>query len=138
MSIEDIARELYQAFNDRAVDQYAHRYYHPDCVLVDGPTGQESYGPEGIIQNANMWTTAFPDGSATVVEVNVSGNVVTTIFRGRGTFTGELMTPDGNIPGNGKALDLEFEDILEFEDDLVVRNETHYDMQEMMRQLGLG
>ena len=138
MSIEDIARKFYQTFNSRDIEPFANQYVHEDCVIIDGPTGMESYGPEGMIESAQMWMNAFPDAKATVVDMNVSGNVVTTIFRGQGTFTGEMPSPEGNISGTGQRLDMEFEDILEFEDGMVVRNETNYDMGNMMEQLGLG
>lgn len=138
MSIQDIAQQLYESFNNRAVEQYAKQYFHPNAVIIDVPTGQESHGPQGIVENATMWTTAFPDGKIKIVDMKVSGNVVTTIFRGQGTFTGKFMTPEGSIPGNGRKLDLEFEDILEFQEGKIIHNETRYDMQAMMQQLGLG
>ena len=138
MSIDDIARQFYESFNDRNIEEIANQYIHEDCVSIDGPTGIESYGPEGSIESAHMWMTAFPDGKIKILETSVSGNMVTTIFRAQGTFTGEMMSPDGNIPGTGKMLDLEFEDVLEFEDGMIVRNETHYNINDMMSQLGLG
>jgi predicted ester cyclase len=138
MSLEDLARQFYQAFNDRNIEEVAHQLVHPDCVLIDSPTGQESYGPEGAIESSMVWMNAFPDGRVKVMEMNVSGNVVTTYFHAEGTFTGDMMTPEGTIPGNGKKLSLDFEDILEFEGNMVVRNESNYDMGYMLQQLGLG
>ena len=138
MSHEDIARQYYEAFNKRNIEETAHRLVHPDCVIIDNPTGMEAYGPEGAIDSATVWMTAFPDGKVKILEMNVDGNVVTTIFHAEGTFTGEMMTPDGAVPGNGRKLSLDFEDIIEIEGGMIVHNETNYDMGSMMSQLGLG
>jgi hypothetical protein len=62
MSLEDLAGQFYQAFNDRNIEEVARQLVHPDCVLIDNPTGQESYGPEGAIESSMVWMNAFPDG----------------------------------------------------------------------------
>jgi predicted ester cyclase len=81
----------------------------------------------------------LPDLKGTLIEHKVNGNQVTTRVQGRGTFTGVLQTPQGQVPGNGKKLDLEYQVNSEFnEAGKIVRAEFSYDMQAFAKQLGLG
>ena len=136
---EEIAQQLVDSFNDRTYAQNAAQYFSPDSVHVDLPTGQESYGVEGGIQSSDVWVQAFPNAHAEVISHDVQGNTVATTIRGTGTFDGQMMTPDGSvIPGNGAALDLDYQQTITVEGGMVVRVEANYDMQAMMGQLGLG
>ena len=50
-----------------------------------------------------------------------------------------MQTPQGSIPGNGRPLDIEYQADQEFNDEgKIVRFVVNYDMQDFMRQLGLG
>ena len=81
----------------------------------------------------------MPDLKGTLIEHKVNGNTVTTRVRGQGTFTGTLHTPQGDVPGNGKKLDLEYQAETEFNDaGKIVHAVFDYDMQAFARQLGLG
>jgi predicted ester cyclase len=114
-------------------------YFTEDTMIVDVPTGQQNQGIEAAIMSSAVWEQAFPDASAEVVNVEVNGNTVATTIVGRGTFTGQMMMPDGSvIPGNGSTLDLDYVQTIEVEGNTVVRLEANYDMQDMMSQLGLG
>jgi predicted ester cyclase len=136
---EEIAQQLVDDFNDRTYAQNAARYFAPDCVNVDLPTGQELYGIEGAIQSTDVWVQAFPDAYAEVVSHDVQGNTVTTTIRASGTFDGQMMLPDGTvIPGSGQPLEMEYRQTITVEDGMVVRVEASYDMQNMLSQLGLG
>jgi hypothetical protein len=73
------------------------------------------------------------------VEHKVNGNKVTTRVHGQGTFTGTLNTPQGAVSGNGNSLDIEYLLEQEFNDaGKLVRFVVDYDMQDFMRQLGVG
>jgi len=136
---EEIARMSVDDFNNRTYRQNAPSYIAEDCVSFDEPTGMESYGVEGANQSNDVWVTAFPDASAEIISIESDGNVVTAKVIGRGTFTGEMMTPDGStIPGNGSTMELAYTQIAEFEDGMIVRLTAQYDMNDMMMQLGLA
>lgn len=81
----------------------------------------------------------MPDLKGRAVEHKVNGNKVTTRVHGKGTFTGTMYTPQGNLPGNGNSLDIEYQLEQEFNDaGKLVRFAVDYDLQDFMRQLGLA
>jgi predicted ester cyclase len=57
--------------------------------------------------------------------------------RVRGTHTGPLTTPEGEIPATGRRLDLPFADILQVRGDKFSLLHVYFDRLEMMNQLGL-
>ena len=60
-------------------------------------------------------------------------------MRGQGNFTGTMVTPQGSMPGNGNPVDIEYQIEQEFNDaGKVTRFAVDYDMQDFMRQLGMG
>jgi predicted ester cyclase len=137
MSVQDVARMHHEGFNNRSFESNARNYIADNYIGVDEPTGLEDHGLEGYKRYARNWIAAFPDGKINVVNQQVSGNRVITSFRGVGTFNGQLQTPQGTVPGNGRRLDLEFHEELEIQNNKIVHSSTSYDMQEMMRQLGI-
>jgi hypothetical protein len=136
---QEIAQQLIDNFNNRTYQEETGKYYTDDTVFVDLPTEREDMGIEAGIQSFDVWVQSFPDAHAEVVSHEVNGDTVTTSIRGTGTFTGQMTAPDGSfIPGNGSSLDLDFMQTFHVEGGMVVRQETDYDMQAMMSQLGLN
>jgi predicted ester cyclase len=139
MDVKQLAQDSVDMFNDRSFRQKAKDVMDSNVVVSDGPTGQEMRGPDGYVQYSEGFVTAIPDLTGTVIEHNVSGNKVTTRVLGQGTFTGTLQTPQGNVPGNGNPVEIEYQIEQEFNDaGKAVRFAVNYDMQDFMRQLGIG
>jgi hypothetical protein len=63
---------------------------------------------------------------------------VITTFCGQGAFTGQFQTPQGTAPGNGRKVDVEFREEADIANDKITRLSISYDIQELMRQLGLA
>ncbi len=137
MSVQDVARMHYEAFNNRTFQANAKKYVDEHLASIDEATGREEHGVQGYVQGTQRWVTAFPDAHIEVVKQQVSGNRVISTLRGTGTFTGQLETPQGTIPGNGRKLDMEFREELEIQNNKMVFSRLSYDMQTMMRQLGI-
>lgn len=139
MDVKQLAQANADAFNDRSFRQKAKDMLDANAVIIDGPTGQELHGPDGYVQYSEGFVSAMPDIKGTVVEHKVNGNKVTSRIHGHGTFTGTMQTPQGSVPGNGKSLDIEYRVEQEFNDaGKIVRFAVNYDMQDFMRQLGVG
>ena len=139
MDVKQLAQASIDTFNDRSFRQKAKDLLDPNVVVLDRPTGRELRGVDGYVQFNEGFVTAMPDIKGTAIEHKVSGNKVTSRVRGQGTFTGQLQTPQGNVPGNGNRLELEYQVEQEFNDvGKIVRFAADYDMQEFMRQLGVG
>jgi len=139
MDVKQLAQDTVDSFNDRSFREKAKESADANIVVIDRPTGQELHGVDGFIQYSEGFVTAMPDLKGTAVEHNVNGNKVTTRVHGKGTFTGTMATPQGNVPGNGNPLDIEYQLEQEFNDaGKLVRFAVDYDMQDFMRQLGMA
>ena len=139
MDVKQLAQDTVDSFNDRSFREKAKEAADANVVVIDGPTGQELHGADGFVQYSEGFVTAMPDLKGTAIEHKVNGNKATTRVHGKGTFTGTLYTPQGTFPGNGNALDLEYQLEQEFNDaGKLARFAVDYDMQDFMRQLGLG
>ena len=139
MDVKQLAQDTVDSFNDRSFRQKAGEVADANIVILDKPTGQELHGVDGFVQYSEGFVAAMPDLKGTALEHNVSGNKVTTRVHGQGTFTGTLQTPQGPVTGKGNPLDLEYQLEQEFNDaGKLVRFVVDYDMQDFMKQLGLG
>ena len=68
-----------------------------------------------------------------------SGDWITVITRITGTFTGEMMLPDGTVvPPTGKAFDLDFGQTGKWHGDLLVDISAFWDSALQAQQIGLG
>jgi predicted ester cyclase len=138
MDVKALAQVGVDSFNDRSFREKAKDLMDPNVVVMDTPTGQELHGPDGYIQLSEGFINAIPNLKGTAIEHKVNGNMVTSRIRGQGNFTGTLQTPQGNVPGNGNPVDIEYQIEQEFNDEgKVVRFATNYDMQDFMHQLGM-
>ena len=139
MDITDLAQNTVDMFNDRSFRQKAQEVANPNIVVSDKPTGQEFRGVDGFLQYSEGFVTAIPDLQGTALEHTVEGNKVTTRVRGQGTFTGTMQTPQGDVTGNGNPVDIEYRLMQVFnEEGRLVHFTVDYDMQDFMRQLGMG
>ncbi len=140
MSPAELAKQGHEAFNDRSFLQGNVGFAAPDVYIFNAANGLEYHGQEGYVQFGRDWLMIMPDARvASYANQEVDGNTVYTTFIGKGTFSGQLPTPDGQmIPGNGNALELEFYEEIEVENGEIVRITLNCDVPEMMRQLGLG
>lgn len=139
MDVKKLAQDTVDMFNDRSFRQKAKDVADANIVVKDSPTGQELHGVDGFVQYSEGFVTAMPDLKGTAIEHKVNGNKVTTRVHGQGTFTGNMVTPQGTVPGNGNTFDLEYQLEQEFNDaGKLVRFTVSYDMQDFMRQLGMA
>jgi len=134
---EGLARRIHEAWNERKFDEIADAMA-PDGTLTMVGSGDVFEGAEGARKYNETWADAFPDGRLTVDRVIASGDHVAVEFTGRGTHTGTLATSMGDIPATGRAVTLQFCDLMEFENGKVRRQRSYFDTGSMMAQLGLG
>lgn len=131
-----IARTVYEAFNDRDFER-ASALMSDDGEWVNVPTDERFEGRDGIRRDLEQWANAFPDGRVEITRVRAGDDWAVVEFTGRGTNTGPLATPAGEMPATGRRVELPFCDVLDIRDGKIFRGRSYFDMASMMRQLGL-
>ena len=95
-------------------------------------------GPEGHMQMAKGFATAFPNFKHVVERCIESGDLITCEGRFVGDHTGPLMTPDGQtIPATNKHVDFAFLGMAEVKGGKVANVHVYFDNMGFMQQLGL-
>ena len=131
-----LVRSVYTAYNDREFDRAA-------AVVTDNyewlmtPTGQVFHGGDGMREYLAGWAEGFPDSQVEVTNVIVGENQAVVEFTGRGTHSGTLATPMGDIEATGQQAELHFCDVYEIADGKLRRGRSYFDLATLMRQLGV-
>jgi predicted ester cyclase len=95
-------------------------------------------GRKAIAENQAAFLRAMPDISMEFTLILISGNHIA--FEGifKGTFTGPLASPEGDIPPTGRSVKAGFAFIARVNTDgLVEEDRTYFDNLDFMKQLGL-
>ena len=134
-------RRGYDAFNAHQSDpnwlNYATEDAAEECEVIDIPSGMVFHGPDGLKQFLLSFSTAFPDSRVEVTSVFATEEHAVVEFIGRGTHTGVLHSPAGDIPPSGRRFELHFCDVYQLRDRKIVRHATYYDALGFMQQLGV-
>src|ERR1700746_4086487 len=115
--------------------------HHPDMVAHITGLAEPIYGSEAHSAAMRQFLQSFPD-----MHVNTpypiqfgDGDWITVVTNVTGTFTGEMVLPDGKvIAPTGKAFDLEFGQTTKWKGDRIVMIAAFYDTALQRRQLGLA
>jgi steroid delta-isomerase-like uncharacterized protein len=130
-----IATRTYEAWNDRDFDTFSEVL--ADGVLIVAGSGDRFEGREGARQFAEMWANGFPDGRITIDNVVDGGDQVVIQFTGRGTQTGTLVGPMGEIPATNRPIQLQLCDVWQLENGTAKTVTTYFDTGSLLAQLGL-
>ncbi len=128
-----IVRELYSAWNKKDMGRVA-SLATADARVTNVATGARL----GFREDAEVWSTAFPDGEIQAMNVVAQGDCVIAECVGRGTHNGPLKTPAGDIPATGRRVELQFVDCYKLRNGKIVESRIYFDMVSMMTQLGLS
>jgi ketosteroid isomerase-like protein len=129
------------AFNARdfaAVDAV----HHPDMVAFITGNAQPIYGRVAHAAAMQQMLRIFPDVHVHSDPYPIrfgSGDWITVVTRVTGTFTGQMVLPDGKvIAPTGKKFDVEFGQTSKWDGDLLVEISAFWDAALQARQIGLG
>lgn len=140
MSAQDnaaLARRLYDSINAR--DPEAGGALIPeDCEWLEVPTGIRYRGPDGWRENLAFWLGAFPDGRVEITNLVAAEDGVAVEYTGRGTNTGPLATPEGEVPATGRSVEMSFCDVWEVRSGRIAGGRSYFDLAALMGQLGLA
>jgi predicted ester cyclase len=108
-----------------------------DCEVINVPSATTSRGPDGYKQLVLFFADAFPGSSTEITNLFATEDQVAVEFTGRGTNTGPLHLPTGDLPATGRPLDLQFCELLRVRGAKIVSLHIHFDALTFMQQLGL-
>jgi predicted ester cyclase len=93
-------------------------------------------GAADVITAWKGWAAAFPDSKATFEAAHISGNTVILELTWRGTQSGPLRTPSGEIPATGRKIEMRACQIVDVADGKARGIRQYLDLATMMAQLG--
>lgn len=128
-----IVRGAYEAWNAKDLDRAA-SFAASDARITSVPFGTKLSYRE-YIEN---WATAFPDGQIDVQNLVAQGDCVIAEFTGRGTHTGVLKAPTGDVSPTGRRAELGFVEVYRIRNGKIAEGRMYFDAATMMRQLGIG
>ena len=128
------------AFNDRDFE-VVDAVHHPDMVAFIPGNAEPIYGRVAHTAAMRQLIRMFPD-----IHVHTpypiqfgSGDWITVVTNATGTFTGEMILPDGKaISPTGKAFDLEFGQTTKWVGDQLLWISAFFDSALQARQIGLA
>lgn len=126
-------REIYDAWNAKDLDRCL-SYAHPDARVVNVPFGATLTLRE-YIEN---WARAFPDGKIELTNLVVQGDKAVAEFTGRGTHTGPLKGPTGDLPATQRRVELRCVESYLFRGGKVAELRAYFDSFSIFTQLGVG
>jgi steroid delta-isomerase-like uncharacterized protein len=122
-------------FNNHDIDGFASVL--TDDVVFQAPGGARGEGKQACVEFYGSWMNAFPDAHVDVHAVHFVDDVAVE----EGTFTGThrdvLHSPAGDIPPTGRAVSIDYIQVLRFRDGKHASFNLMFDQVAMLEQLGL-
>ncbi|QNJ94773.1 ester cyclase [Mycolicibacterium fluoranthenivorans] len=137
MSSAPVLRELALAFN--AGDWSKLReMVSDDVVVVDIASGGDtSTGADAFVTGDQNWRNAFSDFAVEILSIVGDATHAAGDFILRGTHTGPMPTPWGDVAATGRKVELPFVMFCEVADGKVTVIRDHYNPALAMAQIGV-
>ena len=100
--------------------------------------GCEGKGKAACVEFYGGWIEAFPDAHVEVTGVHIIDDVAVEEGTFTGTHDGVLRGPTGDVPPTGRAVRLDYIQVLRFRDGRHVSFNLTFDRLMMLEQLGLA
>ena len=123
------------AFNAHDMDTFAETM--SDDVIVTAP-GVRIEGKAAAVHFYRGWIQAFPDAQVTITAVHILDDVAIEEGVFSGTHRGVLHSPAGDLPPTGRAVSVEYIQVLRVVDDKTVWFNLVFDRLAMLEQLGVA
>ncbi|MGN6170612.1 MAG: ester cyclase [Solirubrobacteraceae bacterium] len=108
-----------------------------DDVAFQAPGGMSGQGKPACVEFYGGWLAAFSDGHVEVHAIQIIDDLAVEEGTFSGTHNGLLRTPTGDIPPTGRAVSVEYIQVLRFRDGKHVSFNLMFDRLQMLKQLGL-
>jgi len=137
VDLKKVADDVLKAVNSGDAAAVA-RLYTEDAIMIMPGEPEPIRGRKAIEENQAAFFRAMPDFNVEFPLILTSGDHITFEGVARGTFTGPLASPEGEIPPTGSSVEFKFVFIAKVtQEGLIEVDRTYFDTAEMMRQLGL-
>ena len=141
MSAQDnaaLARKMYELWSNNQLNEIL-ALATEDIEVVLTPFGQTFHGHAGFADFNQGFKGAFPDIKITEITHQIATeNEVVSEFKARGTHTGPLMTPAGEVSATGRTVAFSVCEVCSVRDGKVASIRNYQDAASIMRQLGLA
>lgn len=135
----ELIRRFVDGYNERTLHDDAEDIFAPDVVLVNERVGLEVRGIDEFLAHVvDGWVAANPDAEMELVDYDLRDRGIAAMVVSRGTFTGELETPDGTVPGTGESFETEFPIEADVVNGRITRWVSEWDMAGWQSQVGLN
>jgi predicted ester cyclase len=131
----EVMRRKIAAFNTQNAEETL-AVFSPDC-RKEVP-GARLRGSDQVLAYFQVFWEAFADLEVTVEGSVEQGSVVGIYGRSRGTHTGTLHAPGGDIAPTGRTIDLPLSDFYDVQDGRIVSSHLHFDQLTLLEQLGVA
>jgi predicted ester cyclase len=130
----DAGEQYDDAFNGH--DAETRKTFLNDSSELVLPGGMRFQGPDQVMQVAQGFWAAFPDGQIIRERHITNGGEAATEGRVVGTHTGPFPTPQGEIPATGNRVEFEYVSLRRVESDKIVSEHLYFDQMGFLQQLG--
>ena len=135
--LKAVSERILKAFNEHDAAALAKNYSEDQATICSGMP-EPVRGRKAKEEFVGGFFRAFPDLNLDLSSVLESGNHVVCEGVMRGTHTGPLVSPEGEIPPTGKKIELKMVYILRISPEgLVEEDRTYFDNADLLSQLGL-
>jgi ketosteroid isomerase-like protein len=108
-----------------------------DDVVFAGPGGVRGEGKDACVAFFGGWLSAFSDARVEVHELHVAGDVAVEDGTFTGTHDGVLRGQGSDIPPTGRAVRIDYLQVLRFRDGKHVSFTLVFDRLQLLEQLAL-
>jgi ketosteroid isomerase-like protein len=95
-------------------------------------------GCRGRVYMSDIRNAVKPLVARRLTNLVATDDTVVAEYTGRGTNTGTLQTPMGEIPATGRSVEIRFCDVVEFRGGEMAGGRSYYDLAGMMPSSGLA
>jgi steroid delta-isomerase-like uncharacterized protein len=135
MTVREAFEKHTETFNAHDIDGFADML--ADDVVFRAPGGIGGDGKGACAQFFGGWLGAFPDAHVEIHGLYITGDVVVEEGTFTGTHNGVLHAPAGDVPPTGRAVAVDYIQVLHFRDGKNVSFNLMYDQLPLLEQLGL-
>jgi steroid delta-isomerase-like uncharacterized protein len=133
----DVARATIDCFNTGDWDRLR-QLHSPDCVEEELSTERTLHGFDEMLDAAQGWKRAFPDGKGTVSVAFSDGPMAVLEIEWEGTNTGPMQTPTGDeMPATGRSGHVKACQVFEVHDGRVTSTRHYFNLMTILSQLGV-